>query len=426
MKSKKAKTLSAVTMAVLLSATIAGCSQAQSGNENAAAAQTAAASTASAQSTSDPSATTSTTSTAASSGGTSAAATTKLDTSTLFSDRDLAQTADLTGATQVALESGKDVTIDAEGVYVLSGEATDATVIVEAPDDAKVQLVLDGVSIVNADAPAIYVKAADKVFVTSADGTNHMEVTGTYAADGETNLDAVIFSRSDLTLNGTGTLDIVSKEGNGISSKDDLKITGGVYSIQSAADALEANDSILINDGSVTIDSGKDGLHSENADDATLGYIYMKGGTLNIAAADDGIQGTSLVQIDGGTINITKSEEGIEANYILINDGQITLYANDDGINAAQKAEGDVAIVVNGGTLDVTVGSGDTDAFDSNGDLYVNGGTIKVTAPTSSFDADGTAQLNGGDVTVNGEKITEMPVSRMGGGGGGGRGGMRR
>ncbi|MDI4647999.1 carbohydrate-binding domain-containing protein [Cohnella hashimotonis] len=429
MKLKKAKTLSTVTMAVLLSATIAGCSQGQSGSGNAAATQAASTTStqeASTQSASTPSATTSTTSTAASSGGTSAAATTKLDTSTMFSDRDLAQTADLTGATQVKLESGNDVTIDAEGVYVLSGEATNATVTVEAPDDAKVQLVLDGVSIVNADAPAIYVKAADKVFVTSADGTNHMEVTGTYAADGETNLDAVIFSRSDLTLNGTGTLDIVSKEGNGISSKDDLKITGGVYSIQSAADSLEANDSILINDGAVTIDSGKDGLHSENADDATLGYIYMKGGTLNIAAADDGIQGTSLVQIDGGTINITKSEEGIEANYILVNDGQITLYANDDGINAAQKAEGDVAIVVNGGTLDVTVGSGDTDAFDSNGDLYVNGGTIKVTAPTSSFDADGTAQLNGGDVTVNGEQITEMPESHMGGGGGGGRGGMRR
>ncbi|WP_407673424.1 carbohydrate-binding domain-containing protein [Paenibacillus silvisoli] len=53
---------------------------------------------------------------------------------------------------------------------------------------------------------------------------------------------------------------------------------------------------------------------------------------------DDGIQGNSLVQLDGGTIGITKSEEGIEGNSILVNDGQITLYANDDGINAAQKS----------------------------------------------------------------------------------------
>ncbi|WP_052769839.1 carbohydrate-binding domain-containing protein [Paenibacillus sp. IHB B 3415] len=320
------------------------------------------------------------------------------------------------------LESNQDVTLSEEGVYVLSGDVDNVTVTVEAADDAKVQIVLDGVSITNEDAPAIYVKAADKVFVTSTDSENYMEVSGSYVADGETNLDAVIFSRADLTLNGTGTLDIVSGQGNGISSKDDLKITGGVYTIESSADAIEANDAILIHDGTITIDTQKDGLHSENEEDTTLGNIYIEGGTLTITAADDAITGNNLVQIDGGIINIKSAVEGIEANNIIVNEGQLTLYATDDGINATPKVSSGASIVVNGGTIEVSMASGDTDAFDSNGDMYINGGTINVEA-TSAFDADGTTELNGGTVTVNGEPITEITESLGGGfGGGGGRG----
>ncbi len=410
MKNKKLRSLSVITLAALISVAAVGCSNAQVGSEDATA---AAATTQTATSTVSSSAKSTAASTAASTAKASV-----LDKSELFSDRDLEQSADLATATPMKLESNQDVTLNKEGIYVLSGEVENVTVVVDAAEDAKVQIVLNGVSITNEDSPAIYVKAADKVFVTSTDSKNHMVVSGGYKADGDTNLDAVIFSKADMTLNGTGTLDIVSNEGNGISSKDDLKITGGVYTIQSSADAIEANDAILINDGAITIDSDKDALHSENDEDASLGYIYIEGGTLNINAADDAIRGNSFVQIDGGIINIKTSEEGIEANNIKINDGQITLYANNDGINASPKVNSDVVIEVNGGTIDVSMASGDTDAFDSNGNLYINGGTINVKA-ASAFDSDGTAQLNGGNVTVNGAKITQITQSR---GGGGGRG----
>lgn len=412
MKIIKLNSISVIALAAVLTVSAAGCSNAQEGSG------VAAATTPSVAQTVSPSAT------SAAEEGTvvetpEAAA---LDTAELFSDRDLEQAADLTAATPMNLESNQDVTLSEEGVYVLSGDVDNVTVTVEAADDAKIQIVLDGVSITNEDAPAIYVKAADKVFVTSTDSENYMEVSGSYVADGETNLDAVIFSRADLTLNGTGTLDIVSGQGNGISSKDDLKITGGVYTIESSADALEANDAILIHDGTITIDTQKDGLHSENEEDTTLGNIYIEGGTLTITAADDAITGNNLVQIDGGIINIKSAVEGIEANNFIVNEGQLTLYATDDGINATPKVSSGASIVVNGGTIDVSMASGDTDAFDSNGDIYINGGTINVEA-TSAFDADGTAELNGGTVTVNGEQITEITESRGGGfGGGGGRG----
>lgn len=403
MKTKKLKSISAITLAALLTVSAVGCSKAQVGSGVAAA-------------------TTQTATSTVSSSATSAAEASVLDTSALFSDRDLEQSADLATATQMNLETNQDVTLNKEGVYVLSGEVENVTVVVDAAEEAKVQIVLDGVSITNEDSPAIYVKAADKVFVTSTDSENHMEVSGSYVADGDTNLDAVIFSKADMTLNGTGTLEIVSNQGNGISSKDDLKITGGVYTIHSSADAIEANDAILINDGTITIDTDKDALHSENEEDASLGNIYIEGGELNITAADDAITGNNIVQIDGGTINIKTSEEGIEANNIKVNDGQITLYANNDGINATQKVNSDAAIEVNGGTIDVSMASGDTDAFDSNGDIYINGGTINVEA-ASAFDADGTAQLNDGNVTVNGEQITQITQSRGGGGRGGAGGG---
>lgn len=337
-----------------------------------------------------------------------------LDTSGMFTSRDLEQSADLAESVSIGLENNTDVNITEEGVYVISGDTQNTTIIIDADDEAKVQLVLDGVNITNEDSPAIYIKSSDKVFITTTDSNNNMEVTGNFEADGETNLDSVIFSKSDLVLNGTGTLTITSEKGNGISSKDDLKITGGVYEINASADGIEANDSIRIYDGDITIVSDKDAIHCENEDDTTLGYIYILNGTMNISAADDAIRGNSIIQIDGGAINIEKCAEGIEATYIQINGGDINIYATDDGINATEKSDYDIVIEVNGGTITVSVATGDTDAFDSNGVIYINGGIIDITA-VSSFDANVLAELNGGVVTVNGQIITEITQMQTGG-----------
>ncbi|MEG0774625.1 carbohydrate-binding domain-containing protein [Clostridium sp.] len=404
MKRKMIQTISIVTMTLLLGASFVGCTKAQNRNENAVTTQTADTKVASSDNTAVNN----------SSANVASKIEGSLNTSEMFSDQDLEQSADLATRTQIELESGKDVILDKEGVYVLSGEVKNVTVTVEAAEDAKIQIVLDGVSITNEDSPAIYVKTADKVFVTSTNSKNHMEVSGQYAKDGDTNLDAVIYSKADMTLNGTGTLEVVSRTGNGITSKDDLKITGGAYTIDSAADGIEAKDAILVYDGAITIVTDKDALHSENEEDASLGYIYIKNGTLNITASDDAIRANSIVQIDGGTLNIDTCEEGMEATNIEINGGEITMFAKNDGINATPKISNNAAIEVNGGTINVTMGDGDTDAFDSNGNICINGGTITVEAG-SAFDSDGTAELNGGDVTVNGEKITEITQQQMGG-----------
>lgn len=356
-----------------------------------------------------------------SSGSSSSSTSTLLDTDNMFTERDLEQEADLSSATYIELVSGEDVTITSEGVYVISGSAKETSIIVEATD-AKVQLVLDGVTITNTDSPAIYVKEANKVFVTTTDSENSLTVTGTFTTDGTTNTDAVIYSKDDIVLNGVGTLNIDSSD-NGISGKDDLKITGGTYNITCASDAIEAKDSIRIYDGTFNITSQKDGLHSENEDDTSVGYIYIEGGNFTIDAASDGIQATSVLMINGGTFDIEASE-GLEGTYVQINGGTINISASDDGINATSKSSSyDVVVEFNGGDITIVMGSGDTDGVDANGYIYVNGGTISITG-NSAFDYDLGAEFNGGTIYVNGEEITEITTSMMGGGFGGGMGGF--
>ncbi|MCR5742236.1 MAG: carbohydrate-binding domain-containing protein [Lachnospiraceae bacterium] len=323
-----------------------------------------------------------------------------------FTDRDMEQEADVSEATTLTVADGEDVNITAEGVYVLSGTATECQIIVDCADDAKVQLVLDNLNITNADSPAIYVKTAKKVFVTTtASSTNTLCCTGEFVTDGTTNTDAVIFSKEDLVLNGEGTLQVTSSD-NGITCKDDLKVTGGTYVISAQGDGLEANDLIAICGGTFTINAD-DAIHCSNDDDATLGALYISGGLFDLTAQDDGLHAQTTVTIDGGEVSINAGE-GIESTNITFNDGTVSVTASDDGINATDKSSAfSICITVNGGTVNVTTTTAKADAFDSKGDIIVTGGTVNITA-TSAFDFDGSSSLTGGEVYVNGTQITQI------------------
>ena len=325
------------------------------------------------------------------------------------------QTADLTDAVTYTLADGQDIHITAAGVYVITGSAANATIYIEATKEDKVQLVLDGVSVTNGNFPVIYAKTADKVFVTVS-GDSTLAVTGAFVSDGDTSTDGVIFSKCDLVLNGTAALTVSSTQ-NGIVGKDDLKITGGTYTVTAQSKAIQANDSIRIAGGTLNLTAGTDGLHAENDSDDSLGYVYIADGSLTIYAGDDGIHATSVVQIDGGSIAI-QAAEGIEGTYIQLNGGTLNIQSRDDGINAANKSGAYRATVeINGGDITVVMASGDTDGIDSNGDIIVNGGTVSVTGQ-STFDYDGSAQYNGGVIIANGQQINYIPSQMMGGRGG--------
>ena len=200
---------------------------------------------------------------------------------------------------------GSTVTITAEGVYILSGTLYDGQIQINAPDSAQVQLVLNGVDITSADSSAIYALEADHVFITLADGSeNSLSNGGAYLPIDENNLDSVIFSKTDLTLNGSGSLAIYAEAGHGIVSKDDLIITGGTYTIEAVSHGMTGKDTFCIADGTFTITSGKDGLHAENTEDSTLGSLYITGGTFTIAAQGDAVSASGALQIDAGTFDL--------------------------------------------------------------------------------------------------------------------------
>ena len=134
----------------------------------------------------------------------------------------------------------------------------------------------------SADSAAIYVLKADKVFVTTAaDSVNTLSNGGDYIAK-DNNIDGVVFSKEDLTLNGAGKLTITAAAGHGVVSKDDLVLAGGTYEITAEKRGLSGKDSVRIADGDYTIRSGKDGIHAENKDDASLGFVAITGGTLDL------------------------------------------------------------------------------------------------------------------------------------------------
>lgn len=269
-----------------------------------------------------------------------------MDVADMFSDRDMENEYEESECTMINLEkesiegSGAEVTsegitITEEGEYILTGTYKNKQITVEAADDAKVRLILKDADIENEKGAAIYVKSADKVFITLADGlVNTVSgVTQTISVDEET--DAAIYSKSDLTVNGEGSLSIKCSDGKGIVSKDDLKITSGNINIEASDHALSGKDSVRIAGGTFKLKTGEDGIHSGNDEDPEKGYVYIADGNIEIDASDDGIHGETKTVIAGGIINIINSEEGIEGAVVEIAGGEINVNSNDDGINAS-------------------------------------------------------------------------------------------
>lgn len=364
-----------------------------------------------------------------------------------------------------AVVNGSSVTIITAGTYTLSRTLNNGQILVETTDEDPVVLILNGINITNATSAPIYVSNAEKVVITLAEGTENVVTDGnTYLfADAETDEpNAAIFSKDDLTINGSGSLTVNANYNNGIVSKDDLKIVSGTITIHAVNDGLKGRDSIAIKDGNLTINAGGDGMQANNDEDTEQGYIAIEGGTITINAKLDGLQAETSLQISGGNLNITTaSEKGMKAGVALtitggtitinsaddalhangtitINGGLFTLASGDDGMHADATLtinDGTIAIltsyegleasnvIVNGGTVDIVssddglngAGGNDTAASESTGfgqdnfsssqgTITINGGTITIAAAASGngdgLDANGTITVTGGDTVV--------------------------
>lgn len=285
------------------------------------------------------------------------------------------------------------INITKEGTYIVTGATNNGMIIINVNSEEDVHLILRDATIVSESSAAIYVMSADEVYIT-LEGENRLSNGGVFANIDSNDIDSVIYSKDDLTVNGSGSLTITSPSGHGIVCKDDLVLCGGNYIITAKEDGINTNDSILFTSGTYTIECQDDAIHTDG-----------------------------MLEFEGGTYSITGAE-GLEGTYVLINEGDFTIEATDDGINAGQKSDSYYpTIEINGGTIRVTMGQGDTDGLDANGNLYINGGTVEVNAQ-NPFDYDGEGVLSGGTVIVNGQEVTALTSQDMGGfGGHGGKGG---
>lgn len=346
-----------------------------------------------------------------------------IDVSGAFSDRDLDGSYDESKATRIALldggttvtgngatVSGNTVTITAAGTYLISGTLSEGQIKVEANEADKVQLVLSGATVTSANSAALHVAKADKVFLTLADGSeNTLATSGAYAAADDSAIDGAVFSRSDLTVNGGGSLAVSSAGGNGIVCKDDVVLASGSATVTAAKHAIQANDSVRIAGGSYTLHAGTDGIHAKNDKNSKLGYIYVAGGSLDITAESDGFDANYVLRVDGGTITVSAGDDGLHAKSDLtINGGDITVTKSNEGLEGAR-------VTIAGGTQDVVASddgvnaSGDPDDSDSSSDT--DDDSSKNNAPGS--DGPGTAgsgQMTGGQ---------EPPAQDQGGQGNG-------
>ena len=437
----------------------------------------------------------------------------KADTSGMdfsFDDRDLYPDESTAGqAVDVSAFSESAYSIISGGTYTLSGAKTDTMVLIDA-ENAEVNLILNDVTIQNSNGPALYVRSADKVTITLAEGTVNTLSDGlSYEiTDSGSTLDAAVFSKADLTVNGSGTLVVNGNYKHGIVSKDNLIISSCKMQIAAKNVGLNGKDCVKINGGTLTIDAGSDGIRSDNDKDSSRGYIYLHGGKIEITAGKDGIQAETVLNMEdvtltvragggssgslsssdesykgvkagsdlyitGGTfaidtkddcihsngtitisggeytlssgddgihadtdleisgsdtkITITKSYEGSEATNLYIKDGEISIVATDDGLNAAGGNNADSggmrpgrgpfssstgSMVISGGNISIRMGG---DGIDSNGDLTITGGRITVSGAnvgdTSIIDFDATGTISGGTFIGTGASMMAQNFS---------------
>lgn len=328
------------------------------------------------------------------------------------------------------------ITLSEEGTYIFSGTLDNGIIVVDAEESDKLQIVLNNASITSSTSAALYIIEADKVFVTLANGSdNTLANGGTFTAIDDNNIDGAVFSKQDLTFNGSGNLTITSPADHGIVCKDDLVFTGGTYTVNSASHGLDANDSVRMTNASMTIASGKDGIHAENTEDTTLGFMYIKDGSLEIAAEGDGLSAGNSMQINDGTFKITSGggnanaskqssdswgnfmggmgggmsggrgnrpgrpgESGAQSQPQSQSETDNQTTENDDSSTSikAIKSAGDM--LIKGGTF--TIDSAD-DSVHSNASITVSGGKFAIASGDDGFHADETLTISGGAIDIS-------------------------
>jgi predicted small lipoprotein YifL len=362
---------------------------------------------------------------------------------------------------------GSTIQITEEATYIFTG-SYNGMIVVNCEKSARPQLILKDAAIHSETSAALYVMQADRVTVTLADGTeNYLSNGGAFEAIDSESIDAALYSRRDLVINGGGKLTVLSPAGKGISSKDHLILTGGVLDIQSASHGIDANDSLRVTGISATVAAGMDGIHCENNTDTDFGYIYISSGSFHLTAAGDGIAAGAWLQVKDGSFTLltggghengeehtsdgwggfpgapgghstttdttdSTSMKGIKAaTGMLLSGGSYTIDSADDALHC------DASLTVENGSY--TIATGD-DALHAEETLSILAGTVDISTSYEGLEAlhivvaggdiklvasdDGLNAAGGNDQSGTGGRDEMFGGAPGGPGGPGGHGGM--
>lgn len=361
------------------------------------------------------------------------------------------------------------LTIKTGGTYVLSGQLDNGQIVVDAEDKNTVKLILNGVDIQSSTSSAIYVMNAEKTTISLVEGTENTVSDAeqyVYEDSSEDEPNAAIFSKDDLTINGTGTLIVHGNYNNGIASKDKLKITGGTIDVHAVDDGIMGRDLVAVKEGTIQIEAGGDGIKSTNDEDTSKGTIALEGGTFDITSGNDAIQsiaslwitdGTYIIKsgegspetisnheermpgqeastaaattatesesykglkasvdiaIGGGNFTIDSEDDAVHSNqHVTLAGGEFTISTGDDGVHA------DSSVATTGGKIDITksyegiegknitIEDGEIQLTSSDDGFNVAGGNDAsgMDMPVTATEDSGTLQINGGYISVNAE-----------------------
>lgn len=298
-----------------------------------------------------------------------------------------------------------NIAITAAGVYVLSGKLDDGQITVDVQDRGTVKLVLNGAEINCSDNAAIYVMNAGKTVVSLPEGTENTVSDGKEHINAEASEDepnAAIYCKDSLTINGNGKLTVNGNYKDGITTKDELKITGGNITISAADDGMTGRDMVAAKDGNVSIKAVGDGIKSTNDEDSEKGFIAIEGGSFDIKSGADGIQAETSLYIDDGIYMVTTGGGSVNSSHKageMENGPWGDISAADEAEKASAKAlKASAEIIINGGTFEI---DSSDDSVHSNGSVAVYGGNISITSGDDGIHGDSEIMIAGGEINMS-------------------------
>ncbi|MBQ4227791.1 MAG: carbohydrate-binding domain-containing protein, partial [Clostridia bacterium] len=341
------------------------------------------------------------------------------DISSLYKDKDVNADYDSKDVTVIDLSAlTEDLVITKKGDYLLSG-SLNGQVRVEAGEEDKVRLILNGVTITAQNGSAIYEKLSDKLIVTLAEGSANSLTVGAPITDEDDTIGAALYCEDDLSINGTGSLTAVSAQKHGIQSKADLILAGGSISVTSAGDGIRGRNSVLILDGAIEISAQGDGIATTRDDKDGKGWLLIAGGSISITTgsgagemrapansqmgrgwgswnqqtqnktqsdvSQKGIKAATSLEIQGGSFTLNCADDALHGANVTVSGGDLAIKTGDDALHADEKA------LISGGSIDIAQCYEGIEGTD----VLISGGSISVIASDDAVNAAGGGDQSG-------------------------------